>query len=179
MVAPRPADADLFAVRGRQVRGSAISAQRYYSLYPTATDETPYAMYLAAMSMYNQIPDVTRDQERADKALVIFQQLIEKFPKSEYVEDAKFKVQVVRDQLAGKEMSIGRFYLSRRNNTAAINRFRQVLSKYQTTRHTEEALTVWSKPIFRWASCTRRRRRRPCSATTSRTANGTRTLTAV
>lgn len=124
---------------GGKYEEAAISAQRYYSLYP-ATEETPYAMYLAGMSMYNQIPDVSRDQERAEKALVIFQQLIEKFPKSEYVEDARFKVQVVRDQLAGKEMSVGRFYLSRRNNTAAINRFREVLSKYQTTRHVEEAL---------------------------------------
>lgn len=124
---------------GGKYEEAAVSGQRYYSLYP-ATDETPYAMYLTAMSMYNQIPDISRDQERSEKALVIFQQLVEKFPKSEYVEDAKFKIQVVRDQLAGKEMSVGRFYLSRRNNTAAINRFRDVLSKYQTTRHAEEAL---------------------------------------
>ena len=124
---------------GGKYEEAAISGQRYFNLYP-ATDETPYAMYLTAMSLYNQIPDITRDQDRAEKALVVFQQLIEKFPKSEYVDDAKFKVQVVRDQLAGKEMSVGRFYLSRRNNTAAINRFREVLAKYQTTRHVEEAL---------------------------------------
>ncbi len=124
---------------GGKYEEAAIAGQRYYSLYP-ATDEAPYAMYLTAMAMYNQIPDVSRDQERTEKAMVVFQQLIEKFPKSEYVEDSKFKIQVVRDQLAGKEMTVGRFYLSRRNNTAAINRFREVLSKYQTTRHTEEAL---------------------------------------
>lgn len=124
---------------GGKYEEAAISGQRYYNLYP-ATDETPYAMYLTAMSLYNQIPDISRDQDRAEKALVVFQQLIEKFPKSEYVEDAKFKVQVVRDQLAGKEMSVGRYYLSRRNNTAAINRFREVIGKYQTTRHVEEAL---------------------------------------
>ena len=70
----------------------------------------------------------------------LFAALIQKFPNSEYVPDAKFKVQVTRDQLAGKEMSVGRFYLNRRNYTAAINRFREVLAKYQTTRHTEEAL---------------------------------------
>ncbi len=124
---------------GGKYEEAAISAQRYYNLYP-ATGEAPYAMYLAAMSMYNQIPDVSRDQERSEKALVLFNQLVEKYPKSEYVEDAKFKIQVVRDQLAGKEMSVGRYYLSRRNNTAAINRFREVLAKYQTTRHIEEAL---------------------------------------
>jgi outer membrane protein assembly factor BamD len=65
---------------------------------------------------------------------------VQKYPKSEYVEDAKYKIQVTRDQLAGKEMSIGRYYLARKNYTAAVNRFREVLAKYQTTRHAEEAL---------------------------------------
>lgn len=115
------------------------SANRYVNLYPTSP-ETPYAAYLAAMSYYNQIPDVTRDQERAEKALAIFTQITQKWPKSEYAEDARFKIQVTRDQLAGKEMSVGRFYLNRRNYTAAVNRFREVLGKYQTTRHSEEAL---------------------------------------
>ena len=84
--------------------------------------------------------DVSRDQDRARDALDAFKQVIKNYPKSEYVEDSKFKIQVMTDQLAGKEMSIGRFYLNRRNYTAAINRFRVVLSDYQTTRHTEEAL---------------------------------------
>jgi outer membrane protein assembly factor BamD len=115
------------------------SANRYVGLYPSSP-ETPYAIYLAGMSYYNQIPDVARDQERAEKALAYFNQIVEKFPQSEYVTDAKFKMQVARDQLAGKEMTIGRFYMQRRNWTAAINRFRDVLGKYQMTRHTEEAL---------------------------------------
>lgn len=115
------------------------SANRYIGLYPSSPD-TAYAMYLAGMSMYNQIPDISRDQAQAQKALAMFTQLVQKFPKSEYVDDAQYKIQVVRDQLAGKEMSIGRFYLTRHNYTAAINRFREVLAKYQTTRHTEEAL---------------------------------------
>lgn len=115
------------------------AARRYVGLYPS-TPETAYAYYLAGMSMYNQIPDITRDQERAEEAVKIFQQLVEKFPKSEYAEEAKFKMSVARDQLAGKEMSVGRFYLGRKNYTAAVNRFREVLGKYQTTRHTEEAL---------------------------------------
>jgi outer membrane protein assembly factor BamD len=115
------------------------SAQRYISLYPTSPD-TPYMYYLAAMSYYNQVPDVMRDQETALKALHIFMQLVEKFPKSEYATDAKYKIQVSRDQLAAKEMSVGRFYLTRKNYPAAINRFHEVLGRYQMTRHTEEAL---------------------------------------
>ena len=124
---------------GQKYDEALSAAKRYVGLYPS-TPETPYAYYLAGMSMYNQIPDITRDQERAEEAVKIFSQLIEKFPKSEYAEEAKFKLQVARDQLAGKEMQIGRFYLGRKNYTAAINRFREVLAKYQTTRHAEEAL---------------------------------------
>jgi outer membrane protein assembly factor BamD len=115
------------------------SAERYVKLYPKST-EAAYALYLEASSYYNQIPDISRDQERAAKALVLFQKILQDYPKSEYVDDAKFKIQVTSDQLAGKEMSIGRFYLNRRNYTAAINRFRAVLTSYQTTRHSEEAL---------------------------------------
>ena len=115
------------------------SAERYVKLYPKS-DEAPYALYLDASSYYRQIPDISRDQERAGKALVAFQQLVRDFPSSEYVEDSKYKIQVTTDQLAGKEMSIGRFYLDRRNYTAAINRFRNVLTAYQNTRHSEEAL---------------------------------------
>lgn len=115
------------------------TGKHFYQLYPNAPD-APYALYLQAMSYYQQIPDVSRDQENAAKALDLFQQILTKFPSSEYVDDAKYKIQVTRDQLAGKEMSTGRFYLNRRNYTAAINRFREVLAKYQTTRHTEEAL---------------------------------------
>ncbi|HYC25852.1 MAG TPA: outer membrane protein assembly factor BamD [Roseiarcus sp.] len=115
------------------------SAERYAKLYPDSPDAA-YAVYLAASSYYSQIPDISRDQERAEKALAKFTEVVEKYPNSEYVNDSKFKIQVTRDQLAGKEMSIGRFYLNRRNYLAAINRFRIVLANYQTTRHSEEAL---------------------------------------
>ena len=74
------------------------------------------------------------------RRLAAFQAVVQKYPKSEYVEDSKFKIKVTEDQLAGKEMSIGRFYLNRRNYTAAINRFRNVLQYFQTTRHAQEAL---------------------------------------
>ena len=97
-------------------------------------------MYLQANSYYMQIPDISRDQEKTAKALETFQSVVQKYPKSDYADDAKYKIQVTQDQLAGKEMSIGRFYLTRRNYTAAINRFRNVLQYYQTTRHAAEAL---------------------------------------
>jgi outer membrane protein assembly factor BamD len=115
------------------------SANRYFNRFPNDKD-APYALYLAAMSYYQQVPDISRDQERAEKGLSLFEGLVAKYPKSEYAIDSKHKITVLRDQLAGKEMSVGRHYLGRRNYTAAVNRFRNVLGKYQTTRHSEEAL---------------------------------------
>jgi outer membrane protein assembly factor BamD len=115
------------------------SAERYLKDYPNSPD-APYVLYLQANAYYMQIPDISRDQANAGKALAAFQSLVQKYPTSEYVEDSKYKIDVTQDQLAGKEMSIGRFYLNRRNYTAAINRFRNVLQYYQTTRHAEEAL---------------------------------------
>ncbi len=118
----------------------AINASKRYLQRHPASKDAAYAQYLMAMSHYKQIPDVTRDQERSEKALVGLQELVQKYPTSEYAADAKAKIQITRDQLAGKEMEVGRFYLERRNFPAAINRFRDVVSKYQTTRHAEEAL---------------------------------------
>ncbi|HME86643.1 MAG TPA: outer membrane protein assembly factor BamD [Roseiarcus sp.] len=115
------------------------SAERYLKEYPNSSDAA-YVAYLQANAYYEQIPDISRDQESAVKAYELFQNLVKKYPNSEYVDDAQFKIQVTADQLAGKEMSIGRFYLNRNNYTAAINRFRNVLQYYQTTRHAEEAL---------------------------------------
>jgi outer membrane protein assembly factor BamD len=115
------------------------TAQRYIGRYASAPD-LDYIYYLEAMSYYNQIPDVSRDQDRAGKAAAVFSQIIDKFPNSQYVDDARYKLQVTHDQLAGQEMMIGRYYLKQHNYTGAINRFREVLAKYQTTRHAEEAL---------------------------------------
>lgn len=115
------------------------SAKRYIEKYSTSPD-IAYAYYLEAMSYYNQIPEISRDQGKAAKAAEIFALITEKFPKSEYADDARYKLQVARDQLAGKEMLVGRYYLNQHNYVAAINRFREVLFKYQTTRHAEEAL---------------------------------------
>jgi outer membrane protein assembly factor BamD len=119
--------------------GAVTSAERYLKDYPNSPDAA-YVQYLQANAYYMQIPDISRDQENAGKALTAFQSVVQKYPNSEYVEDAKYKITVTQDQLAGKEMSIGRFYLNRRNYTAAINRFRNVLQYYQTSRHAEEAL---------------------------------------
>jgi outer membrane protein assembly factor BamD len=124
---------------GGQYEDAISASKRYLQLHPSSADAA-YAQYIMAMSNYNQIPDVTRDQERAEKAMLALQELVDRYPKSEYVSDARQKIQVAKDQLAGKEMEVGRFYLKQRNYTGAINRFRDVVAKYQTTRHVEEAL---------------------------------------
>ena len=115
------------------------TTQRYISLYAKAPD-LDYAYYIEAMSYYNQIPDITRDQDRAEKAAKVFAAIVRRFPKSEYADDARYKLNITRDQLAGRDMMVGRYYLEHRDYTGAINRFRDVLAKYQTTRHAEEAL---------------------------------------
>lgn len=124
---------------GRNYDDAIVSGKRYLSLYPSSPDAA-YAAYMVGMSYYNQIPDVTRDQERAEKALMALQEVVQRWPKSEYAEDAKFKINVAKDQLAGREMNIGRYYLNKRNYPAAINRFKTVVSNYQTTNQIEEAL---------------------------------------
>ncbi|MGO4571149.1 outer membrane protein assembly factor BamD [Microvirga sp. 2TAF3] len=118
---------------------SITAAKRYLQLHPS-TPDAAYAQYLMASSYYDQIPDITRDQEKSERALLSLQELIQRYPTSEYAADAKKKIQVASDQLAGKELEVGRFYLQKRNYSGAINRFRTVVSRYQTTRHVEEAL---------------------------------------
>jgi outer membrane protein assembly factor BamD len=118
---------------------SVTAAKRYLQLHPN-TPDAAYAQYLMASSYYDQIPDITRDQEKSERAILALQELVERYPSSEYVPDAKKKIQVASDQLAGKELEVGRFYLQKRNYSGAINRFRTVVARYQTTRHVEEAL---------------------------------------
>jgi outer membrane protein assembly factor BamD len=115
------------------------AATRYVTLHPGSPDAA-YAQYLIAASHYDQIPDVTRDQGRTEKAIAALDEVIRKYPTSEYAVSAKAKLEGARDQLAGKEMDIGRFNLDKRNYTGAINRFKTVVTQYQTTRHVEEAL---------------------------------------
>jgi outer membrane protein assembly factor BamD len=115
------------------------AGRRFVAMFPSDKD-TAYAQYLVGMSYYRQIPDVTRDQERTEKALIAFDEVYRRWPQSEYAADARQRALVARDNLAGKEMEIGRFYLKQRNYTGAVNRFREVIVRYQTTRHIEEAL---------------------------------------
>ncbi len=115
------------------------SANRYLTLYP-GTSDAPYAKYLIGSSYFQQIPDVTRDQEATRKAMVQLNDIVQKYPKSEYADDARSKLIVAKDQLAGKEMQVGRYYLEQRNYLAAIGRFQSVVTDYQDTRHVEEAL---------------------------------------
>ena len=115
------------------------AAKRYITLHPGNPDAA-YAQYLIGSSYYDQILDVTRDQERADKAINAYQEVVHKYPDSQYAVEAKRKIEMARDQLAGKEMAIGRFYLNKRDFQGAINRFKVVVTQYQTTREVEEAL---------------------------------------
>src|SRR6201985_2155241 len=115
------------------------SATRYVTLHPGSPDAA-YAQYLIAASHYDQIPDISRDQGRTEKAMQSLQEVIRKYPTSEYAVTAKAKLEAARDQLAGKEMDIGRYYMGKKDYTAAINRFKTVVTQYQTTRHVEEAL---------------------------------------
>ena len=115
------------------------SAQRFVTIHPGNT-EAPYAHYLIAMSYYQQIEDVTRDQAITQQASQAFGELIRRYPESRYASDARIKLDLINDHLAGKEMEIGRFYQRSGNWLAASLRFREVVDKYQTTSHTAEAL---------------------------------------
>ena len=125
--------------QGKKFDDAIGTAKRFITLYPNAPD-TPYMTYLEGMSYYDQIPDVNHDLDRADKAIEVFSAIVQKYPTSEYAADSRYKISVAKDQLAGKDMNIGRYYLEQHNYPAAINRFRNVLAKYQTTRQAEEAL---------------------------------------
>lgn len=115
------------------------AARRYLALHP-GSEDAAYAQYLVAASYFDQIPDISRDQQRTQRAMDSLEEVIRKFPNTEYAVSAKKKLEVARDQLAGKEMMIGRYYLEQRNYAGAINRFKVVVTRYQTTRHVEEAL---------------------------------------
>jgi len=113
--------------------------ERFIKLYPT-DDSTPYAYYLIALSYYEQISDVARDQKITEQAMTALRDVVRRFPDTEYARDAKIKLDLTEDHLAGKEMQVGRYYLTRDDTLAAINRFRYVVENYQTTSHVPEAL---------------------------------------
>ena len=118
---------------------SVIAAERFVSLHP-GHDDTAYAYYLLGLCYYEQISDVGRDQKMTVKALEAFESVVRRYPTSKYSRDAELKMDLARDHLAGKEMEIGRTYQSLEFYVAAINRFRNVVERYQTTSHVPEAL---------------------------------------
>ncbi len=116
-----------------------LSADRFIQLHPGNRDVS-YAYYLKALSYYEQITDVGRDQRTTELALQSLDDVVRRFPDSRYAKDAVLKIDLTRDHLAGKEMEIGRYYHERDNYLAAINRYRAVIENYQTTTHVPEAL---------------------------------------
>ncbi len=123
----------------RDYNEAIAAADRYIALHPGGT-EAAYAYYLKASSYFDQIVDVGRDQEITESAKAALNDVVRRFPESEYARDASVKIDMVNDQLAGKEMEIGRWYLRSNQTLAAVNRFATVVRKYETTSHTEEAL---------------------------------------
>ena len=126
----------------------AINAgKRYVALYPSSEDAA-YAQYIVGLSYFRQIRDVTQDQKESRRAIEAMEEVANRWPESEYVEDARTKIRFARDQLAGKEMQIGRYYLERREFIAAAKRFRYVVENYSNTRHVEEALARLTETYY-------------------------------
>lgn len=124
---------------GRDYTKAIQAAQRFLSIHPGNKD-APYAYYLIAISQYEQISDVTRDQKATAQALQSMNELIRRYPTTRYAADARLKIDLINDHLAGKEMTIGRAYQRQGKWLAATIRFRTVIDKYQATSHTPEAL---------------------------------------
>ena len=116
-----------------------VALDRFIQLHP-ANKDISYAYYLKALSYYEQISDVSRDQKMTQLALTSLRELTRRYPNSKYSRDAKLKLDLTYDHLAGKEMQVGRYYHTQRQYLAAINRFKVVVEKYQTTTHIPEAL---------------------------------------
>ncbi len=116
-----------------------LAADRYFALYPSGKD-APYILWLKGTAYYAQIKDITRDQQLTRDAIDTYTLLISNYPESEHAKDARDKLAVSYDNLAGKEMSVGRYYLGNGEYAAAIKRFQTVAERYQTSTHIEEAL---------------------------------------
>ena len=125
--------------QGGEYDSAVTAAQRYIAFFPSDQDAA-YAQYLIGMSYYDQIVDVQRDQSSTLRAIQEFEEVVRRYPNSDYAREARLKIDLARDQMAGKEMTIGRYYLGQGNYIAAINRFKTVLALYQTTSHAPEAL---------------------------------------
>lgn len=127
------------AYRAGQFDDAVVILERFVKLHPTHRS-TPYAYYLKALCYYTQITDVGRDQSMTQAARAALEDVIARYPDSDYAQDASLKLDLTDDHLAGKEMEIGRYYLRQHEYISAINRFKYVVEHYQTTSHTPEAL---------------------------------------
>jgi outer membrane protein assembly factor BamD len=125
--------------QGNKYDDAIIALDRFIQLHPGHKD-IPYAYYLKALCYYEQISDVGRDQRMTEQALNALGEVVKRFPDTAYARDARLKVDLAVDHLGGKEMEVGRFYQTRKQYVAAINRYRRVIEQYQTTTHTPEAL---------------------------------------
>jgi len=125
--------------RSTDYEESIATSQRFISLHP-GNESTPYAYYLIAMNYYDQIYDVGRDQATTVSAEAALQQVVRRYPESDYARDARLKLELTHDHLAGKEMSVGRYYLKQNQQLAAIGRFKNVVKNYETTSQVEEAM---------------------------------------
>lgn len=118
---------------------SILAAERFLQLHP-GNANADYAYYLIALCYYERITDVGRDQSNTNEARNALIEVIRRFPESDYARDAKLKLDLTNDHLAGKDMEVGRFYMNRQEYLAAIIRFRSVIDNYETTSHVPEAL---------------------------------------
>ncbi len=116
-----------------------LAAERFIRAHPGHVD-LPYMFYLVGLAHYLRISDVNRDQAFTEQALLAFEELVRRYPDSEYAQDAKLKITLCHDHLAGKEMMVGRYYQSQGRHLAALNRFKEVIQKYERTAQTPEAL---------------------------------------
>jgi len=133
--------------RNGQYQDAINATGRYLNLYPQSEDAA-YAQYIQGLAYTKQIPAVTQDQKPALKAIEAMQAVVDRYPDSEYVDDAKSKIRFARDQLAGKEMQVGRYYLERKEYLAAVSRFRVVIEQYPNTNQVEEALARLTEAYF-------------------------------
>ncbi|MFN9001002.1 MAG: outer membrane protein assembly factor BamD, partial [Holosporales bacterium] len=124
---------------GQQYEKAIAAMESFVQLHP-AHQDVPYALYMQGMCYYEQISPVERDQKITEMALSVFEDLVRRFPEASYSKDARFKIDLLRDNLAGKEMDVGRYYQKRGSYLSAMNRFRVVVEKFQTTQHVGEAL---------------------------------------
>jgi outer membrane protein assembly factor BamD len=125
--------------RNGQYDEAITAGTRYMRLYPESKDAA-YVQYLVGLANYKKIPDVTQDQRYAAETMKAMQSVVDNYPTSEYADDARAKVRMAKDQLAGKEMQVGRYYQERKEYLAAISRYRNVVEVYQTTNQVQEAL---------------------------------------